>query len=175
MTKQESYEEIKALTNQLVKKIHEFQKVHRYHPRMKLVKSVADRLQIPLRALNNTVVNNRFKLVTTGKGKPQAQPLPEVPQATEETVIVADNSPEGLAKIKKNKQAIDARFKRFWLSYDQPRDKRKCRAVWDNLEEWEQEDAYNKIKEYKSSVTKAASALNYLTKKLWDNGTNEDS
>ena len=170
MTKEQAYQDIKDTANELVQKIHSFQQEHKYHKRMRLIKSVADRLQIPLRAMNNTVVNNRFKLVTTGKGKPQAQPLPEVPEAVEETTILADNSPEGLAKIKEIQKAADARFKRFWITYDQPRDKGKCRAIWDALEEWEQEDAYNKIKEYKSSVTKAASALNYLTKKLWDNG-----
>lgn len=170
MTKEEAYEDIKNAANELVQKIRNFKQEHKYHKRMRLIESVADRLQIPLRAMNNTGTSNRFKLVTTGKGKPQAQPLPKIPEATEETTILADNSPEGLAKIKSNEKAADARFKRFWITYDQPRDKKKCRAIWDALEEWEQEDAYNKIKEYKSSVTKAASALNYLTKKLWDNG-----
>ena len=118
MDKQQAYNDIIQHANELVQKVQEFQKVHKYHKRMQLIKALHHRLKQPLDMLNKQNKPSRFKLVTTGKGKAKAQPLAKMPVQETEGTVLADNSPEGMRKIKENKAVLDARFNSFWSAYD---------------------------------------------------------
>ena len=168
MDKQQAYNDIIQHANELVQKVQEFQKVHKYHKRMQLIKALHHRLKQPLDMLNKQNKPSRFKLVTTGKGKAKAQPLAKMPVQETEGTVLADNSPEGMRKIKENKAVLDARVNSFWSAYDYKRNKQDARKVWDSLEEWEQEDAVKGIKTYKeSSGAKIDLPATYLRAKAW--------
>ena len=168
MDKQQAYNDIIQHANELVQKVQEFQKVHKYHKRMQLIKALHHRLKQPLDMLNKQNKPSRFKLVTTGKGKAKAQPLAKMPVQETEGTVLADNSPEGMRKIKENKAVLDARFNSFWSAYDYKRNQLDARKVWDSLEEWEQEDAVKGIKTYKeSSGAKIDLPATYLRAKAW--------
>lgn len=168
MDKEQAYNEIIEHANELVQKVQEFQKVHKYHKRMQLIKALQYRIKQPLDMLNKQNKPSRFKLMTTGKGTPNRQPLAKMPPPQTEGTVLADNSPEGMRKIKENKAVLDARFNSFWSAYDYKRNKQDARKAWDNLEEWEQEDAVKGIQAYKeSSGAKIDLPATYLRSKAW--------